>query len=161
MEAKKIRSDIVIYALLLLGCAVLYFWITPQQIAVKAAGASDFTPRTFPNLLTMGIAIAAACGLATSAIKYSRFKSKESKTERTSFSRRDAAVLLAPYLTFILIIVYGVLFEKTGYILSTLLVPPVLMLLLGCRKWQLYLAVYGFAALMYVLFRFVLYVPLP
>lgn len=163
MDAKKLRTDIIIYALLLVGCAVLFFWLTPTQVVVKSnlQDNSNFTPQTFPNLLTCAIALASAIGLISSLVKYIRLRSALPAEEKTPMGRQQLAALLIPYLTFAIIIVYCVLFEGIGYIWATLIVPPILMFLFGCRKWYLYLVVYGFNALMYVLFRFVLYVPLP
>jgi len=163
MDTKRLRTDIIIYALLLIACAALYFWITPAQVVVNLnlAGSTDFTPQTFPNLLTGCIAIAAAIGLVTSIVKYVKLRQPGGTGEKAPFGRHEVLTLLLPYLTFVIIIVYSVLFEHLGYIWATLIVPPIMMLLFGCRKWYFYAAVYGFSALMYVLFRFVLNVPLP
>lgn len=163
MDAKKIKSDIIIYLLLLAGCFALYFWITPEQIAVNTnlMGNSDFTPRTFPNLLTGGIALVSAIGLITSAVKYARLDKAARKSEKKPLTRQDVLALLIPYLIFAVIAGWCAIFERAGYIWSAVIAPPVMMLLFGCRKWYYYLIVYGFAAAMYLLFKFALRVPLP
>lgn len=160
MERKKLKEDIIIYTLLLVLCGALYFWITPSNVDVNTNLVDDstFTARTFPNLLTGAMAIATALGLITSIRKFVALPKPEE--ERVRKSRHDWVILAVPYLTFLIILVYAVLFEKLGYIWGTLIVPPILMFLFGCRKWYMYAGVYGFAALMYLLFKFVLYVPL-
>ncbi len=67
---------------------------------------------------------------------------------------------LIPLGVFALALVYALLFKYIGFIPATILVPPVLLLLLGCRKWYFYAAVYVFSAVMYAVFRFVLLVPI-
>lgn len=162
MDAKKLKNDIIIYLLLLIACAALFFWITPEQIAINAnlVDETEFTPQTFPNLLTGGIAIASLVGLISSIIKYRKLE-KQAPKGKKPMEKHELITLLVPYVTFAVIIIYNILFEKLGYIWATLVVAPIMMFLFGCRKWYFYLSVYGFAALMYVLFKFVLNVPLP
>ena len=121
---------------------------------------SAFTPRTFPNLLTGAMAAATALGLILSLLRFARLPKPDKTAEKEVRTGKDWIILFIPYIIYGIIIVYSVLFEKLGYIWATLLIPPVLMFLFGCRKWYLYLCVYGFSALMYVLFKYVLYVPL-
>lgn len=165
MELKKTRSDIIIYSLLLIVCAVMFFWLTAEEVPLRANAAdSSFTPRTFPNLLTIGIALASAIGLISSCIKYAKLMRTETKdtTEKKPVKKtaHEWLILFAPYITFVILVVYGILFEKLGYIVSTLLLVPALTFLFGSRKWQHIAIVYAFAALMFVLFKFVLLVPL-
>lgn len=161
MDAKKLKNDIIIYSLLLVICAALYFWITPTQIVLRANLLdSSFTPQTFPNLLTIGIALCAAIGLVSSCVKYARIRHTVVKEEKTPRTRHEWMILLAPYITLAILIVYCILFEKLGFIISTLLLVPALVLLLGSKKWQHIAVVYAFAALMFVLFKYLLLVPL-
>lgn len=162
MDAKKLKNDIIIYALLLLACIALYFWLTPQEIVLRSAASdSSFTPQTFPNLLTGGIALCSAIGLIASCVKYRKVRpAPQKKAEKPHRSRHEWMSLLAPYITFVLLIVYCILFESLGYLLSTLLIAPVLVLFFGGKKWWHVAVVFGFALLMFVLFKYVLLVPL-
>lgn len=164
MNAKKRREDIIIYTLLLAACIALYFWLTPSEVVLRAnMFDSHFTPQTFPNLLTLGIAFCSALGLITSLIKYPKLKAQEEKTEQAEKkpkSKLDYMIALAPYITFVLLFGYCLLFEKIGFIISTLIIAPILMFLFGGKKWYQLLFIYAFAALMFVLFKFVLLVPL-
>jgi hypothetical protein len=60
----------------------------------------------------------------------------------------------------LLVILYGYLFSAMGYIIATIIVPPLFLLIMKCRKWQYYLALYGFATIVYLVFKFVLRIPL-
>ena len=57
-------------------------------------------------------------------------------------------------------LVYAVLFIQIGFIPATVIVPPVILFAVGCRKWSYYGIYYAFAAVMYLLFRYVLLVPI-
>ena len=56
---------------------------------------------------------------------------------------------------------YGVGITRIGFVIPTVLMIPVVLLLLRCRKWRYYLYVYLFAGGIWVLFRYVLHVQLP
>ena len=56
---------------------------------------------------------------------------------------------------------YGVGITRIGFVIPTVLMIPVVLLLLRCRKWQYYLYVYLFAGGIWVVFRYVLHVQLP
>ena len=56
--------------------------------------------------------------------------------------------------------VYGLLFKTFGIVAASLIVPPVILFLLRCRKWYMYLILYAFFGLMYALFTMVLHVPI-
>ena len=65
-----------------------------------------------------------------------------------------------PFIVFALVLLYAVLFMMIGFIPATLVVPPVILFVIGCRKWHYYPIYYVFAALMYLLFRYILLVPI-
>ena len=166
-ELKKARTDAILMLAIVLLSAAMYFYLIPREIPVSARSIQDpFTPRTFPALIVMGIGILALIGLVSYSLQYFRLKKAlqdlpaNGETGRKKSAKEIIAVLM-PYFFFALILLYYFLFTHMGYIPATLLVPPVMLLILGCRKWYLYAAVYVFSALMYLLFRFVLLVPLP
>lgn len=166
MELKKVRTDLILFTLLTAACLVLLFYVTPRQVAVgNNIAQSDFTQRTFPNLLLGGMTVVSAAGAIVSLVKFLRLR-KAQKPEGTAEQAEGKAshgimVLAAPYITFAVIAVYCVLFVKIGFIWSSLLLPLVLMPMFRCKKWWYYLIVYGFYATIYVLFKMILYVPLP
>ena len=67
---------------------------------------------------------------------------------------------LSAYIVFLLVLLYGILFAKLGFIAATAIVPPVILLVIGCRKWHYYLIYYAFAAALYALFKYLLLVPI-
>ena len=75
-------------------------------------------------------------------------------------TRRETVGLFIPFIIFALILVYAVLFIQIGFIPATVIVPPVILFAVGCRKWSYYGIYYAFAAVMYLLFRCVLLVPI-
>ena len=165
-ELKKTRNDIFIMLGIMGLCVLFYFYLIPTQIPVSAKASQDpFTPRTFPNLLVIGIFILSVIGFITNLIKYFQLKKtnlpEREETTKEKKSRNEYIAVLMPYFFFLLIVVYYYLFTHVGFVWATILVPPVMLFVLGNRKWYLYLSVYVFAAIMYLLFRFVLYVPIP
>ena len=85
---------------------------------------------------------------------------EEGPIERERKTREQWADALLPYGIFVLIVVYGLLFKTFGIVAASLIVPPVILFLLRCRKWYMYLILYAFFGLMYALFTMVLHVPI-
>lgn len=166
MELKKARTDLILFTLLTAACLIFLFYVTPRQVAVgNNVAQSDFTQRTFPNLLLGGMAIVSAAGAVTSLVKFVRLRRAQKPEGASGQARKKTAheimILLAPYLTFAVIAAYCVLFVEIGFVWSSLLLPLALLPMFRCRKWWYYLIVYGFYAVIYILFKVILYVPLP
>ena len=51
-------------------------------------------------------------------------------------TRRETLGLFIPFIIFVLILVYAVLFIQIGFIPATVIVPPVILFAVGCRKWS-------------------------
>ena len=68
---------------------------------------------------------------------------------------------LRALIIFALCVIYAVLFSMIGYIAATLIVPPIMLLVLGNRKWQHYVSVYAVGAAIYVVFVYLLQIRLP
>ena len=163
MEAKKARGDIILYAALTAAGIIFYKWIIPTQIYIsKTASAEAFSPDTFPNAVTILFTLASVCGLLLALYRYRKAVAVEGKPKREARPKqaREIIGIFMPFLVFALIILYAVLFMYIGFIPATVIVPPVILLTVGCRKWYYYPIYYAFAALMYLLFRFVLLVPI-
>lgn len=163
MEAKKARGDIILYSVLAIAGILFYVFVIPGQIYIsKTAGAEAFSPDTFPNAVTLLFVIASLCGLALAVYRYCKAVRMEGKPQKESAprSRREIVGDFMPFIVFALVLLYAVLFMMIGFIPATLVVPPVILFVIGCRKWHYYPIYYVFAALMYLLFRYILLVPI-
>ena len=121
------------------------------------------TPRTFPTALCVVLTAVSLLGIITSCLKYARARreSPQQATERAHPTKEKISEKKFPYLMFALILLYSLLFQKIGFVWATVIVPPIILYLLNCRKWYMYLTLYAFAATVYVIFTLVLHVPLP
>ena len=163
MNAKKARGDIILYGIFTVVGVILYKWIIPTQIYMsKTASAEPFSPDTFPNAVTILFILASLAGLILAIYHYCKAVKAEGKPvkEPVVRTRRETVGLFIPFIIFALILVYAVLFIQIGFIPATVIVPPVILFAVGCRKWSYYGIYYVFAAVMYLLFRYVLLVPI-
>lgn len=163
MEAKKARGDIILYAVLTIAGIILHKWIIPTQIYLsKTAQAEAFSPDTFPNAVAILFIVASFAGLLLAICRYHKAVRAEGKPQKdtTPRSQREVVGDWMPMIVFALVLVYAVLFYVIGFIPATLIVPPVILYVIGCRKWHYYPIYYVFAMLMYLLFRYVLLVPI-
>ena len=161
---KEIKRDLIVYSILILTALMVYFFIIPNQIYVSSSAAAEsFSPDTFPRFATIIFLIAAVVGLLNAVRLYLATRSLEitqEKTQQPKSTTKERLASLVPYLVFLLILFYGILFYKLGFILATVIVPPVILLLIGCRKWHYYGIYYAFALVLYLLFRYILLVPI-
>lgn len=161
---KEIRKDMVVYAVLMVCAIIVYFWIIPTQIYLSgSAKAEAFSPDTFPRFITIVFWLAAAGGFLNSLRLYRRECKKDGdSSENIDQPHAPSAKLAAfiPYIVFLLVLVYGILFSQIGFIAATAIVPPIILLIIGCRKWHYYLSYYIFAAVLYLLFKYLLLVPI-
>lgn len=160
MDRNKLKKDILMWGLFLIFSILMIFAIIPAQIPVSAMLAKEYiTPRTFPTATCVILAVLSIIGLIHSLFKYSKLeKVTEEKTHKTKEEIYDSVF---PFLIFALILVYALMFKHLGFIWASIVIPPVILFLLNCRKWYMYLALYAFAAVVYIIFTFVLHVPLP
>ena len=163
MEAKKARGDIVVYLVLSIASIIFYRYVIPTQIYMsKTAQAETFSPDTFPNVVSVMFIIASVCGLVLAVYRYCKAVQAERKPqkEKKELSRQELIGNLIPLIVFLLVLLYAFLFKAIGFIAATAIVPPVILFVIGCRKWHYYPIYYAFAAIMYLLFRYVLLVPI-
>lgn len=163
MELKKAKRDFFFMLVLLILSVVFYVVVIPAQIPLRNNWGADivFTSRTYPSLLAIALIIMSVIGMAASLRRIISLKKQGMVSQRTKPDGRAIWKMIVPYVVFLLILAYGILFSSIGFIWATLLIPPVILFVLGCRKWPYYLFVYLFAAGVYALFRFVLHVALP
>ncbi|HWP51293.1 MAG TPA: tripartite tricarboxylate transporter TctB family protein [Clostridia bacterium] len=130
----------------------------------RATIGSPMEPLIFPLMLGVGVTI---CGIsliasAMSELKRDPTKFKKFKFERTAEGKipRDR-ILIA--LTCVAALVYAVIFEKLGYIISTtMFLLFMLMLFRGKTTWKssIFISVL-FSLSVYLLFTKMLTIPLP
>ena len=161
MDLKKNWRDIITMSILMIISVMLYFVFIPTEIPLRSSWSGDvvFNSRTFPNILAISLFVVSFIGLLGGIKKIIRLKVSEAEIKKETNGNRFAVFI--PFVVFALAILYGVLFIQIGYIGATIIVPPIIMFILKCRKWQYYFYVYVFAALIYVMFEYVLLVPLP
>lgn len=163
MKAKEARNDIILYSVLLVASFIFYKWIIPTQIHLNAlAKMEKFNPDTFPNFATIVFMIVSAAGLIWAVIRYFMAVKAEGKPsrEKEELTKKEKLGIFMPYFVFALVIVYIILFSQIGFIAASALVPPVILFVIGCRKPKFYLYYYIFTTVMYLLFRFILLVPI-
>ena len=159
MNSKKtILKDIALYALFLIAALVFYFYIIPTQTNISIAAKADvFSPDTFPKLLAVVIAAVSVIGLIYSLSRFIIVSKKEQNGEEKAESKKGWWI---PYAVVILILAYIICFDKIGFIPATIIFPPLVLFVIGGRNWKHYLIYFIFAAVMYVLFKYVMLVPI-
>ena len=163
MESKKaIVRDIALYTVFLVAAVLFHVFVIPGQTIISIAAQADFfSPDTFPKLLAKVIAVFSAIGLVFSLIRYARATKaateEQQKTEEQEGSFKARAI---PFIVIVLILAYILCFDLIGFVPATLIFPPLVLFVIGGRNWKHYLIYYIFAAVMYVLFKYIMLVPL-
>ena len=164
-NVRQAINGIVLFAVLLAAGLVFRFVIIPNQIVItKIAASEPFSPDTFPNFIITVFNICAACGILISVVRLIKAKGKQEQTaveQKAPISKgRKIFSELIPLIIFGLCYLYSFLFKNLGVIPATLISLLLILAALGCRKPKYYIIVLIFAVLFYLLFRFILKVPL-
>ena len=166
-EYRKARENVAVMAVCTALSLLVVFYIIPVLIKVPAAAKKDvFTPQTFPYFCGVIMLLCSAAGTVKAVVQFQRARAAaveagtihEKPAPKTTHERITAFI---PWIVYALVVLYGLGINRIGFILPTLVMIPVILTLLGCRKWQWYLYVYLFAAAMWAIFKFVLHVQLP
>lgn len=161
MKQEKAKKDMLLMVFLMILSLILMIWIIPSQIKVTAMMESEsFTPRTWPYMIVFALLVVSVVGFINNLTQYLRLRKEEGAVEKRTRSKEDWARVFFPYLIFTLIVIYGVLFNLFGIVVATVIVPPIILWCLRCRKWQMYAAFYAFSAVVYLLFTKLLLVPI-
>lgn len=166
MEIRKLKLDIVVMAILMILSLFFYFLFIPNQIRLSAmfTGNTSFSSRTFPNIVAIAVFIVASIGLIKAVIglaEHRRAVPPEVTLPKNRPGSNKAIIRqMIPFIVYALIVVYCILFEVIGYIYATLIIPPLLMFVIGCRKRRYYLYMYAFGALLYLVFKVGLRIPM-
>lgn len=165
MKKTKIKEDIISFSVVFVLALIAIFYIIPTYVTVPKAAHGVFTPRTYPYMCFAVIAVCAAVGLIKGIFAYYKGKQESDfalgEKKWSEMSGHERIGVLMPWICAGLCILYAVLFGTIGFILSTILIAPVILFILNDKKPMHYVYVYAFCAVMYVLFRFVLNVRLP
>lgn len=141
--------------------AVMIWVVIPGQIKVTAVMEKEvMSPRTVPYLAAGGIMLMSVIGFLSNLITYIKERKAAGPARREVKTPSQWTDMLFPYLIFILIVIYGLLFYCFGIVTASLIIPAVILFLLRCRKWYIYLALYGFFGIIYTVFTVILHVPI-
>ena len=167
-QYQKAREELLVMLVCTVLVALLMFYVIPVLIKVPAAALKDdsFTPRTFPYFLGTIMAICVLIGDVKTGVEFVRARRealacgclKEAEPKKTLHDRITGFI---PWIVYALVVLYGVGITRIGFVIPTVLMIPVVLLLLRCRKWRYYLYVYLFSGGIWVVFRYVLHVQLP
>ena len=158
---QNIKANIILASIFLTVSLWLMFYAIPTQIRLSSMWStvdSGVNSQTFPYFATTIMGSAALIQLVSNIRKLIlQKKSKEEVPKKKVVWANEIRALIV----FALCAAYGVLFITIGYIYATIIIPPIILFVLGSRKWYHYLTVYGIGALMYVIFQFLLRIRLP
>ncbi|MHB8773291.1 MAG: tripartite tricarboxylate transporter TctB family protein [Syntrophales bacterium] len=146
------RAEIAISA----GMALLAVLFYSLGAFTQSVNPDDPGPGLFPRTLSFLLFIAALAQIVLSWRKKAEPADSENReTEGSAFSWRVFAGTMA------LSVLYGFVFDKASYLITTTCFLVAMMLLGGVRKWYVLLCVaVGYSAATYYLFGRVLMVPL-
>lgn len=156
---KKTKKNLYASVVLLFFSLLMIFYAIPTQISVKAllGGNSNIVnSRFFPYIVSVLIGILSAVELASSAIHLSRLSKHHTAGEKEAPKGTLIAIVV-----FVLFVVYLLVFAKFGFIISSAIVPPAVLYVLGSRKWQHYVSYYAVMAATYFIFVYALKISLP
>lgn len=124
----------------------------------RASVGNPMEPAIFPLILGIGMTL---CGILLLASKSKEKEAKEIKKPSLKGMSQDSKLII---FTCVMGILYGILFEPLGYVLSTILFMGGLLFAIndGLKKWKTNLLVaVGFSVAIYVTFSYFLSIPLP
>lgn len=163
MELKKQRTNFIVALLILVVAVVTWVYFVPAQIRLSAlwGGSSGVTSRTFPRFACGLAAIAAIGEMIQSGMRYMRLKKQGASSAPSAGQSVNWKGELRALLIFVLCVLYAVLFSTVGYIVATLIIPPMMLVVLGNRNWKYYVSVYAAGFVVYVVFVYLLQIRLP
>ena len=156
----EVKRNLIASVAFLAFALFMILFAIPTEINVKSgllAGESSTESRLFPYFASGIMGIAAIIQIAKNLYSYSVLrKSGVENTEHVDIRKELKALAILA-----LCVVYSLLFSAIGYIAASVIVTPIALFVMGGRKWQYYVSVLAVALIMYIIFEYVLYVPLP
>lgn len=127
----------------------------------RASVGKPLDPIIFPLFLGIGMTLCGILMLATTGKEKDAKESKQIKKPTLKGISIDSKLII---FTCVMGILYGILFEPLGYVLSTIIFMGGLLFAIndGLKKWKTNILVaVGFSVVVYVLFSYLLNIPLP
>lgn len=161
---RQSKRDMILAASFFLTGVILYL-IIPIFAPGKPGVLLD--SRFFPQVIAIAIVAISVLMFANNYLLYLHDKRTEAlhptqipqasaKPSATDWiNERRAFILLG------IILLYALLFKPLGFLISTVLATTGILVALKVRKIWSYVIVYTFSAVIYLIFKFVLYVRLP
>lgn len=146
----KVHTDLVSGIFFLLFSVAL-FLVIPSQ--VKVVTDEVVNSRTFPYILSL---IIMAVSLKTVAVEVIKLVKKK-EVEKKEF---DVKVEAKALFLFSLLIVYVILIQVIGYLVSSLLMVSSFLVFFKTKKWYYYAITLGLTVAIFYIFRIVLNVQL-
>jgi len=162
MDKKSISKEIYVGIFLVVLCLVIALYLIPNQIAVKSSfgNSGGINTRSFPYLATAIIGVSALVHIISYAIKYAKLDKTEKVENNGEVVDKNLKGEIQAVIIFALFLVYGILFDKFGFILSSILIPPSVLFVLGSRNKFHYISIFIFNILIFLIFQFLLNIPL-
>ena len=157
MEKKKQQNNLLASGAFIIVSIVMVFYAIPNEIAVNDILGKSTTitnSRFFPYVVSIFIGIIALIEFIAALIKYMSLRKQEGDQD----TEKEEAGITRALIIFGLIVLYALLFNYFGFIIATIVVPPIVLFVMGSRKWYHYASFYGVAAITYILFKFVLHI---
>lgn len=149
----RLSRDGVVAAVLIVCAVSLYFVLIPRYVPDSEMGA--MSPRFFPKLGSLLI------GLGGVVIGLLAFIQKNSNQSEKSLNEKSNRHLTGVLFVMALVLIFLLLFQTFGYLLSAPILVFGLMWVFGCRQWQAFLLnVVAAVGALYVLFNYGLGLPL-
>lgn len=164
MEEKKNFSNIIVASIFLIFSIWMIIYAIPKQVPITSVlGEAEETSitvnsRTTPYFASVIILGASLMLLIGSIIKYKRMNNYSGISIIKSVINKNELRALS---ILIVCIIYGVAFRFLGYILASAIVMPMTLLLLRDKVIMHYGIVYAVGLTLYLIFKFVLNIPIP
>lgn len=144
MKLKNIHADVWI-GLILIGLSIVFYMMSVNFANLDAA--------TWPRVILIGIMI-----LSTLLVLHGWQLTKQNSDTTLPSMNTFAGAMVA----LVIMVIYAILMNFTGYFVSTAIFLPVGMFLLGQRNWKAILGVtVGLEVFVYVLFVMQLQLRMP
>lgn len=157
MDKKGAIRNLICAGIFFLMSLFLIVAAIPQQISIGGGLMAEkgANSRVFPYFAAGVMCLASLAELAVNLVQY--FRAAQTPSGKTGEGGREGRALVI----FGLCALYAWLFGTIGYLLSTFIVAPVILYVMGSRKWPHYLSVCAVTVVMYFVFQYILNVQLP
>ncbi len=146
----RVHTDLVSGIFFLLFSVVLLL-VIPSQ--VKVITDEVVNSRTFPYVLSVIIMVMSTKTIVVEVIKLAR----KQEVEKKEF---DIKVEAKALFLFTLLIVYVILIQVIGYLVSSLLMVTAFLVFFKTKKWYYYAITLGISVAIFYIFRMVLNIQL-